>query len=199
METVRTTNVQNDLTAELNRLARTDIKALRRRITELLQSTTPAVITQFGLTMRDNRLNLEIVSVVVDCKNELMKSVLLNHTQGPTRRGIANLMAAGEKLRPADQDLTDDIAIAKSRAEKPLIQPNGLVKELLELLAQKGEDGVRQKVKAIFAKSGVGTDNLNASNALGHAVDYFRQEEKRDPSGNDAQILKIIEENFTII
>ena len=91
METVRTTNIQNSLTAELNRLAHTNRTTLRCRIMEFLQSTDPIVIARFENAMQDRRLDLGIVSVVIDCRHELTSRAL--HGQGSkagrdkTRRG----------------------------------------------------------------------------------------------------------------
>ncbi|MEK7171656.1 MAG: hypothetical protein AAB739_01985 [Patescibacteria group bacterium] len=199
METVRTTNIQNSLTAELNRLAHTNRTTLRCRIMEFLQSTDPIIIARFENAMQDRRLDLGIVSVVIDCRHELTSRAL--HGQGrkldETRRGVENLVDAMLKLPAVDQDLLD-VEGTGVRGEEPQLQQNELARELCALLNQQGENGVRQKVRAILTKKGSDVHSLNESNTLGAAIDYFRLEERRDPSGKAATILKIIEQSFII-
>lgn len=194
MEAIRTPNTQNNLTAELNRLRRNP-EALRARVMELLQNPDPAVAMQFEAAMQSGRVDLGVVSMAIDCRHELTSRVLLRHNQGPTRQGVQNLVDAMLKLPPEDQDLLDEES-AGSEGEEPL--PTGLASELYELLDLAGEKGVKDRVRAIFTRQGTDLTNLNDSNALGTALDYFRREGKRDPSGKAAIILKIMEENFTI-
>lgn len=184
MERVRTPNVQNNLTTELNRLARTNQEALRSRIMELLQSTDPATIMQFEASRRDPRLDLLIIGVIVDCKNELTAQVLLHHNQGPTRQGVQNLMNAAKALKPSDQDLLDE----------ENAQPNDLAAQLYRLLEQRGTDGVRARISTIVSRPGADMQNFQASTALSAATRHFREEAERDPSSKAAAILKIIEQ-----
>lgn len=199
METVRTTNVQNNLTAELNRLARTNPTALRNRVMELLQSTDPAVITQFEAAMQSGRVDLGVVSMAIDCRHELTSRALREQSRKPdeTRRGVENLVGALLRLAPSDQDLLD-IESAGIKGEEPQLGQNELARELCALLDKQGENGVEQKVRAIFTKPGTDLRSLNESNALGAALYYFRREGKRDPSGKAATILRVIEKTFII-
>lgn len=197
METVRTPTRQPNLVAELNSLARRDQVALRTRVMELLQNSDPAVVMQFEAAMQSGRVDLGVVSMAIDCRHELTPRALRGQGRklDETRRGVENLVVAMLKLAPSDQDLLDEES-AGSEGEEPL--PTGLASELYELLDLVGKEGVKQRVRAIFTRQGDDLRSLNESNALGAALDYFRREGKRDPSGKAAIILKIIEENFTI-
>ena len=110
---------------------------------------------------------------------------------------MENLVDAMLKLPAVDQDLLD-VEGTGVRGEEPQLQQNELARELCALLNQQGENGVRQKVRAILTKKGSDVHSLNESNTLGAAIDYFRLEERRDPSGKAATILKIIEQSFII-
>ncbi|MBI4995144.1 hypothetical protein HZC21_05935 [Candidatus Peregrinibacteria bacterium] len=191
MERLRTADAQRNLTAELNRLLRTNQVALRNRIIELLQSTDPAIIMQFEAAERDPKLNLSIISVISDCRNELAARVLLSHNQGPTRQGIQNLMNAAEALHIADQNLFGDES-PRFISDKSAA-PNELALELYRLLDQKGTEGVRQKIGEIFSRPGADMRNFRESNALAAAERHFRGEAEKDPSSKAAAILKIIE------
>lgn len=190
MERVRTPNVQNNLTTELNRLARTNQKALHDRIMELLQSTDPATIMQFEAAERDSKLNLLIIGIIADCRNELRTRVLLEYTQCPTRQGVQNLMNAAKALKLSDRDLSDDEESA---------QPNDLAAQLYRLFEQRGTDGVTTLVRTIVSRPGADMRNFRESTALSAAVRHFRDEAERDPSSKAAAILKIIETNIANI
>lgn len=199
METVRTTTGQPNLTAELNRLVRTNPTALRNRVMELLQSTDPAVVMQFEAAMQSGRVDLGVVSMSIDCRHELTSRALRGQSRklDETRCGIENLVDALLKLPPSDQDLLD-IEGAGIKGEEPQLRQNELARELCALLDKQGENGVGQKVRAILTRQGSDVHSLNESNALGAAIDYFRREEKRDPSGKAAIILRVIEKTFII-